>query len=59
MGTAHYHVPQNGNFFSHRIGSLALLFSNMTLLFYGKTILKACQTFISKGVEHKTFSAVV
>ena len=32
------------SFFSQRIGSLAILFSNITLLFYGKPILKANQT---------------
>ena len=32
------------SFFSQRIGSLAVLFSQMTLVFYGKSILKAKQT---------------
>ena len=30
-GTTHYYVPRNGHIFYQRIGSLAVLFSQMTL----------------------------
>lgn len=42
------------SFFSQRIGSLAVLFSQMTLVFYGKSILKAKQTLFvrEKTIKH-------
>ena len=43
------------SFFSQRIGSLAVLFSNMALLFYGKPILKANQTLKVRGLNIKHF----
>ena len=57
-GTAHYHVPQNGHFLStYRL--LSRLVFKHDPSFLRKTNVKSEPDALSKGVEHKTFSAVV